>query len=42
MQVDMIYTDFATAFDSVTYKVLVAILQSSGFYDPFYYDLNSF
>jgi Reverse transcriptase (RNA-dependent DNA polymerase) len=33
-QVDVIYSDFAKAFDSVNHKVLISVLQASGFGDP--------
>jgi hypothetical protein len=33
-QVDVIYTDFAKAFDSVDHSILIAVLDSVGFSDP--------
>ncbi|XP_022161878.1 uncharacterized protein LOC111027769, partial [Myzus persicae] len=33
-QVDVIYTDFAKAFDSVNHEVLISVLRATGFGDP--------
>uniref|UniRef100_A0A2S2NAB7 Putative RNA-directed DNA polymerase n=1 Tax=Schizaphis graminum TaxID=13262 RepID=A0A2S2NAB7_SCHGA len=41
-QVDVVYTDFAKAFDSVNHEVLISILRASGFGDPILSWFNSF
>jgi len=41
-QVDVIYTDFAKAFESVNYEVLVFVLRATGFGNPIISWYNSF
>lgn len=41
-QIDVIYTDFAKAFDSVNHEVLVSVLRATKFGDPILSWLNSF